>query len=132
MYGRPERELKIGIIGQLRHHVDSFARGLLEIGIRSGDSVGLWMTNCPEWVISQFAIYKIGARMVPINTRYCLSELEYVLNQSDCKVLIMNDIFLGKTNAMDMIEKVMPERGRKKAEDNKNDVKLRHIICLSK
>ena len=43
----------------------------------------------------------------------------------------MNDIFLGKTNAMDMIEKVIPERGRKKAEDN-NNVKLRHIICLSK
>src|SRR3972149_4369725 len=134
MYGRPERELKIGIIGQLRHHVDSFARGLLEIGIRSGDSVGLWMTNCPEWVISQFAIYKIGARMVPISTRYCLNELEYVLSQSDCKALIMNDIFLSKTNAMDMIEKVIPDRGNNKYKDikRKNDFKLRYIICLSR
>lgn len=119
--------------GQLKRYVDGFARGLLEIGIRSGDSVGLWMTNCPEWVISQFAIYKIGARMVPINTRYCLNELEYVLSQSDCKALIMNDIFLSKTNAMDMIEKVIPERGNDKDKDTnrKNDFKLRYIICLS-
>jgi len=117
---------------QLRRHVDDFARGLLEIGISSGDNVGLWMTNCPEWVISQFAIYKIGARLVPINTRYCLKEFEYVLKQSDCKGLIMNDMFLAKTNAMDMIEQIMPERGRKKKEDDNNDIKLRHIICLSK
>lgn len=117
---------------QLRRYVDGFARGLLEIGIGSGDSVGLWMTNCPEWVISQFAIYKIGARMVPINTRYCQSELEYVLDQSDCKALIMNDIFLGKTNAMDMIEKAIPERGRKRKEEERNDIKLKYIVCLSK
>lgn len=116
--------------GQLRRHVDSFARGLLEIGVRSGDSVGLWMTNSPEWVVSQFAIYRIGARLVPINTRYGQNELEYVLNQSDCNALIMNDVFLGKTNAMDMIGKALPDKGRRKAEEN--GIKLKHIVCLSK
>ena len=67
--------------GQLRRYVDGFANGLMALGIKAGDNVGLWMTNCPEWVISQFAIYKIGARMVAINTRYRLNELEYVLKQ---------------------------------------------------
>lgn len=116
--------------GQLRRQVDNFARGLLEIGVRSGDSVGVWMTNSPEWVVSQFAVYKIGARLVPINTRYRQSELEYVLKQSDCIALIMNDLFLGKTDALDMLGKVVPGLGRGKADDD--GLNLKHVICLSK
>ncbi len=119
--------------GRLKEYVDSFARGLLGIGIRRGDNVALWMTNCPEWVIAQFAIYKIGARMVAVNTRYCLSELDYVLKQSDCKAVVMNDLFLGKTDAIAMIDKVVPARehlkGRKARPDD--DVNVEHIVCLS-
>lgn len=119
--------------GQLRRYVDDFANGLLAQGIKAGDNVGLWMTNCPEWVISQFAIYKIGARMVAINTRYRLNELEYVLKQSDCTALIMNDVFMGKINAVDMIMQIVPEIGQngKKSEDTEEARKLKNIICLS-
>jgi len=120
--------------GQLRRYVDNFARGLMALGIKAGDNVGLWMTNCPEWVIAQFAIYKIGARMVAINTRYRLNELEYVLKQSDCTSLIMNDVFMEKTNAVDMIMQIVPgmEQNRKISEDSEFAIKLKYIVCLSR
>ncbi|RJQ30513.1 AMP-binding protein [Candidatus Parcubacteria bacterium] len=120
--------------GQLRRYVDSFANGLMALGIKAGDNVGLWMTNCPEWVVSQFAIYKIGARMVAINTRYRLSELEYVLKQSDCTALIMNDVFLEKTNAVDMIMQIVPgiEQNRKLSKDTEDVIEPKHVVILSR
>src|SRR3989304_5680829 len=106
----------------------------MALGIKAGDNVGLWMTNCPEWVVSQFAIYKIGARMVAINTRYRLSELEYVLKQSDCTALIMNDVFLEKTNAVDMIMQIVPgiEQNRKLSKDTEDVIEPKHVVILSR
>ena len=119
---------------QLKRYVDGFANGLMALGIKAGDNVGLWMTNCPEWVISQFAIYKIGARMVAINTRYRPNELEYVLKQSDCIALIMNDVFMERTNAVDMLMRIVPgmERNGNVPEDTKDAIKLKRIVCLSR
>src|SRR4051812_4470651 len=44
--------------------VDRCARGFLAIGVRKGDRVGCWSTNCTEWVLTQFATAKIGAILV--------------------------------------------------------------------
>lgn len=118
---------------QLKKYVDSFARGLLEIGVKSGDNVGLWMTNCPEWIISQFAIFKIGARMVAINTRYRLSEIEYVLSQSECKAIVMKDVFFNKINALEILDKIIPDRGNVHSAKGLNDrnIKVKNVVCLS-
>lgn len=79
---------------EIKEKVDALANGLVRIGVRKGDKVSIWMSNRPEWMISKFAISKIGAIMVPINTRYKKSELEYILKQSDSTTLIMMDHFL--------------------------------------
>lgn len=87
--------------------VHAFAKGLLNIGVKKGDKVSLWMSNRPEWIIAKFAIAKIGAILVPINTRYKTHELEYILKQSDSTTLLMMDRFLN-INYLDMISQTCP------------------------
>lgn len=65
------------------------ARGMLAMGIKKGDHVAIWATNLPEWMITMFATSKIGAILVTVNTNYKQFEVEYLLRQSDTKMLIM-------------------------------------------
>jgi fatty-acyl-CoA synthase len=114
--------------------VNLLAKGLLQIGVRKGDQVAIWMTNNTECLVCQFAIYKIGARLVPINTRFRTNELEYVLHQSDTTTLFLRDVFLGgKINALDIIYGLFPELegcrpGQLSAE---KCPRLRNLICSS-
>ncbi|TVZ02957.1 AMP-binding protein [Trebonia kvetii] len=73
---------------ELKREVDALALGLLAAGIGKGDRVGIWSPNRAEWTVTQYATAKIGAILVNINPAYRTSELEYVLNQSGCKLLV--------------------------------------------
>lgn len=74
---------------QLCDEVELAARGLLRLGVRKGDRVGIWSTNCAEWVVLQFAAAKAGAILVNINPANRAFELEYVLRQSECQTLVL-------------------------------------------
>ena len=63
------------------------ARGLLALGVKKGDRVGIWSPNCPEWVAVQYGTALIGAVLVNINPAYRVSELEYVLRQAGVRTL---------------------------------------------
>jgi len=73
---------------ELNAEVDALALGLLQTGIKKGDRVGIWAPNCAEWTLTQYATAKIGAILVNINPAYRTSELEFVLNQSGCRLLV--------------------------------------------
>jgi fatty-acyl-CoA synthase len=73
---------------ELRAATDTFARGLIGLGVQHGDRVGIWSTNNLEWVIAQFATPKIGAILVNINPAYRTSEAAYALRQSGVSVLL--------------------------------------------
>src|SRR3984957_3849235 len=73
---------------ELKEEVDALALGLLAAGIGKGDRVGIWSPNRAEWTVTQYATAKIGAILVNINPAYRTSELEFVLNQSGCALLI--------------------------------------------
>ena len=62
--------------------VTAVAKGLIALGVKTGDRVGIWSPNCYEWTLRQYATAKIGAIMVNINPAYRTSELIYVINQS--------------------------------------------------
>ncbi len=64
-------------------------RGLLRLGVKKGDRVGIWAANCAEWVLTQFATAKIGAILVTINPSYRAYELEFALQQSECQTLLL-------------------------------------------
>jgi fatty-acyl-CoA synthase len=73
---------------ELKDEVDALAYALLGLGIAKGDRVGIWSPNRAEWAVTQYATAKIGAILVNINPAYRTSELEFVLNQSGCRLLI--------------------------------------------
>ncbi len=73
----------------LADDVDAVARGLIARGVEPGDKVALWMVNRPEWIEAAFAIIKIGAVLVPINTRLRTEDVAYILDQSDSSTIIL-------------------------------------------
>ena len=92
----------------LMDRVNSIANALLKMGVKRGDKVAIWMSNVPEWVYAHFACIKIGAPLIPLNTRYKVHELEYILKQSDSTTLFTMDHFL-KIDFIPMIYEVCPE-----------------------
>ncbi|AVZ39969.1 MULTISPECIES: AMP-binding protein [unclassified Dietzia] len=68
--------------------VRRLASGLLRLGIRTGDRVGIWSPNRWEWVMIQYATAEIGAVLVNINPSYRVHELEYVLKQAGIKAVV--------------------------------------------
>jgi fatty-acyl-CoA synthase len=79
--------------GELKARVDTFALGLMALGLAPGDHAVLWMPNRVEWNVAHLAIAKVGGVTVTCNSRYKAFEVEYVLRQSDAKVLILADRF---------------------------------------
>lgn len=75
--------------------VELLAAGLLVKGVSTGDRVGMWAPNCPEWVLAQYATAKIGAVLVNINPAYRTHELGFVLKQSGVSVLLSAQEFKG-------------------------------------
>jgi len=76
---------------QLKETSDSLARGFLSLGIGKGDKVAIWMAGYAEWAYAYYGLARIGAIMVPVNTRYRSEEIEYVLNKSKASLLIFKD-----------------------------------------
>ncbi|HLN85156.1 MAG TPA: AMP-binding protein, partial [Candidatus Limnocylindrales bacterium] len=76
---------------RLKHTADLIARGFLSLGIGKGDKVAVWMAGYSEWAFVYFALMRIGAIIVPVNTRYRPDEIEYVLNKSRAAVLIFKE-----------------------------------------
>src|ERR1017187_3703454 len=93
--------------GELAARVDQLARGLVAIGLRPGDRMGIWAPNCAEWVLAQYASAKAGVILVNINPAYRTSELEYVLNRSGCRLLMSARAYKTSDYA-GMVEEVSP------------------------
>jgi fatty-acyl-CoA synthase len=73
---------------ELKEAADGFAEGLLALGLRPGDRVGVWAPNCAEWTVAQFATARAGMIQVNINPAYRTTELEYTLDKVGVKALI--------------------------------------------
>ncbi len=74
---------------ELWEQVDLVARGLLGLGVKKGDRVGIWAPNRFEWVLVQFATARLGVVLVNVNPAYRASELRYALDQSGVSLLLM-------------------------------------------
>src|SRR5207253_2507735 len=87
----PGVEVALVKLGGVAHAPDhsATAAGLLALGLRPGERVGIWAPNCAEWVITQLATAKAGLVLVNINPAYCVHELEYALNKVGCRALVL-------------------------------------------
>ena len=74
---------------QFDQSVDQLAKGLMALGIKPGEKVGIWAPNVPNWVTLMYACARIGAILLTVNTNYRDSEMDYVLTQSDMENLFL-------------------------------------------
>jgi acyl-CoA synthetase (AMP-forming)/AMP-acid ligase II len=79
---------------QLLAAADEAGRALIAAGIEPGDRVAIWAPNCAEWVIACSAIHRVGAVLVPLNTRFKGNEAAYILNTSRARMLFTVTDFL--------------------------------------
>ncbi|HEU0289026.1 MAG TPA: AMP-binding protein [Nocardioidaceae bacterium] len=92
---------------ELAAEVEAVALGLRDLGVTSGDRVGIWAPNCAEWTFVQYATAKLGAILVNINPAYRVHELEFVLNQAGARTIVATPEFKTSDYA-GMIEEVRP------------------------
>ncbi|MDR2338882.1 MAG: AMP-binding protein [Deltaproteobacteria bacterium] len=98
--------------GSLNEEVDLLARGLLALGVRTGDRLTMWATNVPQWLTTCYATAKIGAIFVTANTHYRLSEIEYLLSQSESHYACLIPGFRG-FSYVDALMGIAPELAEK-------------------
>jgi len=94
--------------------VKKLALGFASLGIKKGDRVSLLSENRPEWAITDLAILSLGAINVPIYPTLVPKQIEYILNDSEAKVILTSN----------------PEQTGKIAEIIKNLPVLKHIIYM--
>ena len=111
--------------------IDRAAKGLMTMGVGRGDHVALWLNNSANWIFISFALAKIGAVQVPINTRFRTADLEYVVRQSDSTVLITHDRS-GPIDYLDMVRQVVELPGSGDKIEDANFPELRQVIILGR
>lgn len=85
---------------ELNALVNILANALLDLGIRQGQKVGLFMTNRPEFVVSWFAITRVGAVASPLNPSYKEREIAYQIGNSEASALIVQQTLLPLVEAV--------------------------------
>ena len=75
----------------LKETSDLLARGFLGLRVKKGDPVAIWIAGYAEWAFVYFALARIGAIMVPVNTRYRPDEIKYVLKKSKAAWLVFKE-----------------------------------------
>lgn len=78
---------------ELRKQANRLSHGLNKCGVKSNTRVALLLSNIPEYVISELGIYFSGGTKVPLNDMLGESEIQYILNDSDAEVLIVEEKF---------------------------------------
>lgn len=103
----PDRDLRF-TYSQFNQRVNDMAKGLMAIGVKKGDKVGVWGNNVPDWLTFMFATAKIGAVMVTVNTNYKLSELDFLMKNADLHTICIIDGFRD-SDYVGMIFELIPE-----------------------
>lgn len=79
---------------EIRHAANQAAAGLQSLGVTKGDNVAVMMSNRPEYLFVWFGLSRLGAVEVSINTAHRGHLLSYLIDQADCKTLVVEDRFL--------------------------------------
>jgi fatty-acyl-CoA synthase len=87
--------------------VDRAAKALIALGVEPREKIALWMNNKPEWLFLMFAVAKVGAVLVPLNTRYRTEDINYVVTQSNTGTIISDDRS-GPVDYLGMLRDVLP------------------------
>ena len=103
--------------GEYDRASDRTAAGLLNLGVRKGDRIGIYLPNRTEFLFTYMGAAKIGAVAVPVSWRFTAQEIKFLLEDSGVSVLVMVSGFSG----MDFIEKL---------ESVRNELPLKSVILI--
>lgn len=90
--------------------VDAAARALVAAGVAPGDKVALWVVNRPEWLFAFYAAIRVGAVVVPLNTRLREDDIRFVLAHAEATTLVQTDRS-GPVDFLALTRAVLPELG---------------------
>ncbi|MBN1225251.1 MAG: AMP-binding protein, partial [Candidatus Aminicenantes bacterium] len=85
---------------EINKNANRIANGFTELGIKKGENVCILLPNCPEYFYLWFGLSKIGAVEVPINVHYKGRLLEYILNNSEARVLVVDASYLAHVESV--------------------------------
>ena len=116
---------------ELNRRVDQLAASLIDLGVQRGEHVGIWSMNVAEWIVTQFAVGRIGAVLVNACPDYRLQDLEDGLTWSDVATLIVG-CPPKDSNLVAMVESLCPEVATANSPDWSSErlPRLKRLIAL--
>lgn len=126
----PDRGLRFSY-KEFDDRVNSLAKGLLSVGVKKGDKVGVWAKNVPDWLTFMFATAKVGGVLVTVNTNYKTAELEYIMQNADIHTMCFVNGYRD-SDYVQMMYELVPElksqvRGKL---DSKRFPELRNAVYI--
>ena len=117
---------------QFRSLTNQLAKGFYKLGLERGERLALWSPNRPEWIVTQFALAKIGVVLVSVDANAQPQQLEYILKQSDSRSLVMAEGIKG-SEYIDMVRRLFPEASDSTPgkSNSSNLPELRNLILIS-
>jgi fatty-acyl-CoA synthase len=116
---------------ELDDQVGAFAEGLHAMGVGRGSVVGLMCTNRPEWIVAVLAAARLGARVAAFNTWAKKWDLEHLLHESDCEVLVVLSRFR-EADLESLVRELVPEAWDATTPDwhSTSYPKLREVVVI--
>ncbi len=87
----------------LKGHVDRLANALATMGVRKGDKVAAILPNCPQFVMTDFAVSECGAVLIPCSTLHRVHDLEHEVGESGAETVVCSD------EALSLVETIRPK-----------------------
>ncbi len=87
---------------ELKAFADRFATALSNLGIGKGDTIALYLLNCPQYVMAYFGALKAGAKVTPISPVYTSQEVRHQLQDSEAKIIVCEDILYDNVEKADV------------------------------
>lgn len=100
---------------EIERLIETYARAFVASGVEPGDRIALWAPNGLQWVLVAFAVYCVGAVLVPVNTRFKGEEASNVIGTSQARMVLTVTDFLGmdylqmirETDGLDGVQEVV-------------------------
>lgn len=119
---------------ELNEKVNQLANSLKMRGIGVGDKVMLFMPNTAEFVISYFAVLRLGAIIVPVNAKLSADELTYIVHHSDARAILAHEWLWETVESIDLSDLLCVKTGKtrgawKSFDDILNEGSKKEIDC---
>jgi long-chain acyl-CoA synthetase len=109
---------------QLNDHANRIATGLIRMGVKPGDHVGLCALNCAEWIMFYFGVLKTGAVAVTLSGMLVGDELALLVNHSNPRILFSDP------SKLKDLERLKRKGGLEKVICTDGDMDIQHLMDM--